>query len=94
MPPATIAFDTDRELVRKVSNGLLIAFAERDMRVLLFPQFCPEAEDEVGELVILRAQPRVGLVGEDGIQQHQPLDHATERRGLACRESRASFGRA
>ena len=49
------------------------------MRIVLLLHFgLEQVKDEVGELVILRAEPRVVLVGEDGVKHHQALDHATE----------------
>src|SRR5712691_11161418 len=84
MTPAAVDLHPNRELVRKVSDRVVVALTEDEMRVLVLLQTSfQQAEDEVRELVLLGPEPGVVCVRQDGIQNHQPFDHSAERGRLA-----------
>lgn len=83
MAPAKVARGANWQLVWKGPNGLPVTVPECQMRMVSLLQVgVQHSADEVLQLVVLGSQPGLARVGQDRVQNHQPLDHATERRGL------------
>src|SRR6185503_17238574 len=83
--------DADRQLVREVANGLLLAFPERQLRVEESSIFL-ERIVEVGDLVALGPEPPVVWVRDDSIENHQPLDKPARGGGPPIAVVRLSDG--
>ena len=73
-----VLFDADRELVREAANDPLSARPEGDVGVVLRPQVVVAHQTKELPLVIGRAQPPAASVAQDGIEDHDPLDHAAK----------------
>jgi hypothetical protein len=57
-----------------------IGAAEGEVRQVFGSAFIAKSVFEVGQLVALGSEPQIPAVGQYGVEEHQPLDHATERR--------------
>ena len=83
MTPIAVERHTNRHLLGEKSGGLFGAAAEREVRIPVVRQVPLERLVEVRPLVALGAQPAVAAVGQHGVQEHQALDEAAQRRGLS-----------
>lgn len=81
MIPAVLV-DADGQLLGKEPQRLAVLGLEGDVRIPVGRDVAFHHLVEVAELVALGAEPVVLLVGQDGIQQHEPTNQPTHRRRL------------
>src|SRR6266536_1977914 len=73
-----VTVESDRQLVRKVADGFRVPGAEGQRRQIPARELVRERE--MRDLLPFGRQPRTVAVGEDGIEDHQLLHRARERR--------------
>ena len=77
----TVRMQPDRQLVREMPDGLLVAGTEGQVRQLAAPQSGMQKQAEVSHLVALGGEPGHVTAGENCVEQHEPFDCTGDRHG-------------
>jgi hypothetical protein len=77
----TVRMQPDRQLVREVPDGLLVAGTEGQVRQLAAPQSGMQKQAEVSHLVALGGEPGHVTARENCVEQHEPFDCTGDRHG-------------
>ena len=75
-----VAFDADWQLVRKLARRLDRAVAKGNARDVLESERLLKKRREIRDLALFRAKPGMSAVRQHRIQDHQALNHPTQRR--------------